>query len=251
MPNYPGSLDALANPGATTKRNDPGYELHTVISTLNDATEAIETKLGTGASVAAANQVLRGTGAGATAFGQIVAGDLTSGVVAMVKIGEALGSGGSGDLTLSSLPATYRALYFEIMGRSSNASLNTVLSLLINGDSGANYDSQRSDVQATTHTGAEAFGQTSMALGYMPGSTATANVAGSARGELPHHGETVFNKMVHWQAHIKYGTASSNLINTIGSGQWRNTAAITSLTLRLTAGNWITGSKLTVWGLPA
>lgn len=64
MPNYPTSLDSLANPLATTRRNDPGFELHTVISTLNDIVEALEAKLGTGGTAATAGSVLRGSAAG-------------------------------------------------------------------------------------------------------------------------------------------------------------------------------------------
>jgi hypothetical protein len=53
LPNFPTSLDALANPSATTRRNDPGFELHVVVGTLNDIAEQLEAKLGPGA----ANQV--------------------------------------------------------------------------------------------------------------------------------------------------------------------------------------------------
>jgi hypothetical protein len=50
MVNFPASLDSLSNPTALTKRNDPGFELHTVISTLNDIAEQLEAKLGVGAA---------------------------------------------------------------------------------------------------------------------------------------------------------------------------------------------------------
>jgi hypothetical protein len=76
MANFPGSLDALANPTAATLRNDPGFELHLVISTLNDIAELLEAKLGTGASTpGAAAAVLRRTGSGSSAWQQIQAGD--------------------------------------------------------------------------------------------------------------------------------------------------------------------------------
>ena len=57
MVSYPSALDALSNPGATTKRNDPGFELHSVISSLNDIAEAVEVKVGIGATTPS-----RGTG---------------------------------------------------------------------------------------------------------------------------------------------------------------------------------------------
>jgi len=83
MPNFPTSLDALANPTATTLRNDPGFELHSVISTLNDIAEALEAKLGIGASTPGATAgVLRRTATGASAWGPLLAGDYGSGSVA-------------------------------------------------------------------------------------------------------------------------------------------------------------------------
>jgi hypothetical protein len=62
--NYPAALDAFPNPGATTRRNDPGFELDVVVSNLNDAVEALETKVGIGASTPSAGQVLTATAAG-------------------------------------------------------------------------------------------------------------------------------------------------------------------------------------------
>lgn len=68
MVNFPASLDALANPTASTNRDDPGFELHTVISNLNDIAEAVEAKLGLGTDVPARNKALIGNGANATVW---------------------------------------------------------------------------------------------------------------------------------------------------------------------------------------
>lgn len=68
MVNFPASLDSLANPTATTKRNATGYELATVISTLNDIAEAVEAKVGIGASTSTDKTRLEGNGAGSSAW---------------------------------------------------------------------------------------------------------------------------------------------------------------------------------------
>lgn len=68
MVNFPSSLDSLANPTSSTFTDDTGYFLDVVISTLNDIAEALEAKLGTGASTPIANSVLRGTGTGTSAW---------------------------------------------------------------------------------------------------------------------------------------------------------------------------------------
>lgn len=78
---YPGALDTLPRPLPSSPRDVAPYKASVVIDNISDAVEAIEAKLGTGASVAAVNQVLRGTGAGATAFGAIQTADLAAGAV--------------------------------------------------------------------------------------------------------------------------------------------------------------------------
>lgn len=78
---YPGALDVMPNPLPNTLENAPGFELDVVISNLGDAIQAIEAKLGIGASAAAVNQVLRATGAGASAFGAIQTADVAAGAI--------------------------------------------------------------------------------------------------------------------------------------------------------------------------
>jgi hypothetical protein len=63
---YPTSLDAFQNPSSNTKMDDMPHA--TQHGDANDAIEALETKLGTGASVAASAKLLRGTGAGTSAW---------------------------------------------------------------------------------------------------------------------------------------------------------------------------------------
>lgn len=64
---YPGAIDALTNPNASDMLDSPPHA--TQHSDANDALEAIETKLGTGASVpTTVGHVLKVTGAGATAY---------------------------------------------------------------------------------------------------------------------------------------------------------------------------------------
>lgn len=64
--NFPTSLDSFANPGAADTMLAVSHaQQH---SDANDAIEALEAKLGIGASVAASGKLLRGTGAGASAW---------------------------------------------------------------------------------------------------------------------------------------------------------------------------------------
>lgn len=74
---YPGAQDNFTNPLNTDKLNNPDHA--TQHANVNDAVEALEAKLGTGASTATAGKVLRATGTGVTSFGQVdVTTDLAS-----------------------------------------------------------------------------------------------------------------------------------------------------------------------------
>lgn len=62
---YPGSVDSLPRPSASTKTNASGFELHNVIDNISDAIEAVETQLGsTPAATVSLDYVRLGDGAG-------------------------------------------------------------------------------------------------------------------------------------------------------------------------------------------
>jgi hypothetical protein len=71
MVNFPASADTLSNPTSSTKTNDTGFFLDVVISTLNDIAEALEAKVGTGASTPVAATALLGSGTGTTTYDTI------------------------------------------------------------------------------------------------------------------------------------------------------------------------------------
>ena len=64
--NYPTSLDSFVNPTTNDFLNSPNHVSQH--SDINDAVEALEAKLGIGASTPANNKLLRGDGAGSSAW---------------------------------------------------------------------------------------------------------------------------------------------------------------------------------------
>lgn len=79
---YPASITSMPNPGPTTKRDAPGFELDVLVSDLGDLAEQLQLKLGTGASTpGAAAGVLRRTGVGSSAWGAIQGADLAAGAI--------------------------------------------------------------------------------------------------------------------------------------------------------------------------
>lgn len=67
-PNWPTSLDSLANPSESTYVDDTGFFLDEVIARIHDLLELMEVRFGTGASTPIANSVYVGTGTGTTAY---------------------------------------------------------------------------------------------------------------------------------------------------------------------------------------
>lgn len=84
---YPGSIDNFTNPTATSPTNNPS--LSAGQTEQNQAIQAIETKLGTGASTPVSGTVLRGTGAGSSQWADV---DLTTDVTGTLPIA----NGGTG-----------------------------------------------------------------------------------------------------------------------------------------------------------
>lgn len=73
---YPGALDTFTNPTSGDTLDSPDHASQH--ADINDATEALEAKVGTGSSTPTANTVLRGTGVGSSAYGQVdLTGDVT------------------------------------------------------------------------------------------------------------------------------------------------------------------------------
>jgi hypothetical protein len=75
MANYPTSLDNFTNPTSGNNLNSPSHSQQH--SDANDAIEALEAKVGIGASTPTTNKVLRGTGTGDSAWGNVVEADIS------------------------------------------------------------------------------------------------------------------------------------------------------------------------------
>ena len=184
--NYPGSLDNFTNPTSTNTLDSPSHSLQH--SDLNDAVEAIETKLGAGAATpgtaTALFPLVAGT-AGATSWTQLTAAGISSGTATSGQVLRADGSGAAawatptpGGLVListtsysavSSQPindvfsATYDnyAIVFT-NSNSNNVMLNLRFRVAGADNTAATYAYQHLTVDGTTVTGTRSLSQTSI-----------------------------------------------------------------------------------------
>lgn len=166
-----------------------------------------------------------------------------------VLIEEYTADGTTGTKTFSAIPGTYRSLRLEWVGRSSQAATSTNITVQFNGDTASNYDSQLKAASATTLSASESLGATSALVGSLSAASATANYAGSGRLFINEYAGTTFFKSGQSQYSYQTGTASGNLTNRAYVIGWRSTSAITSMTVALASGNYVSGTKLRLYGI--
>lgn len=87
---YPAALDALSNPTGTTTQDQVGFLHADQHANANDAIEAIEAKIGTGASTPSVSKVLASNGTGSSLWRQVATPDIAAN--AATQRGSAVGS---------------------------------------------------------------------------------------------------------------------------------------------------------------
>lgn len=207
---------------------------------------------GLGAGNPTANKVLRGTGAGTSAWGQVQAGDITPGTATLLKIAEVAGTGSSGVLEFSSIPATYRHLRLVVMGRSAASSLVTVRLTFETTPTAGSYNYQRHIGAAAASSADEAVGTVDyILLGNTAHGGSAANVHRGFIIDLAEYANTSMFKPVLSLATGAVDVSSSNLSINYVNGLWESTAAIDRIRLTQSADNWATTSRATLYGIPA
>lgn len=157
-----------------------------------------------------------------------------------------LSSGGIPSVTLS-IPTGYVRVRGCFSGRSDTASAADSVLVRLNADSAAHYNYVYTQANNGSVSTADNTGKTAMLLGTIPAASATANYAGSGSFIIDdvQSGGT-FPSAV--------GTATgfvttSNMYNGVYAGNWLSTAAVTTVTFLLNAGNWASGSSFSLYGL--
>jgi hypothetical protein len=150
---------------------------------------------------------------------------------------------------VSSISQAYNHLKIILFGRGDNAA-NGILTLLrFNNDSAANYDWQDLFAQGAVAGGAETFAATTIRIGQVTGSTGDANLAGFIEIMIPCYALTTFEKRLSATSSAKVNTSANGMQVDVFDGSWRSTAAINRITIFPTAGNFVAGSRLTIYGL--
>ena len=155
---------------------------------------------------------------------------------------------GTGTITFSSLGAH---THYEIrcVVRGTQVATETNLNLTFNGDTGANYDWQTNIIGGSTVTGVNTFADTRAFVGNVSAASSTANYAGAGTIRIYNAPGTTFFKTGDSHMQGFKAATNTNFPEYVNAFAWRNTAAITSMTLALASGNYVAGSKFSLYGI--
>lgn len=183
----------------------------------------------------------------------------TGDVEVAAQYGKGIGSifdttlgGSAANVDITSIVGTYAHLLLAVYGRSDQAAATIESSLLrLNGDATANYDYQILHGNASSALAIEGFTVSSINIGNVPAASAGANLFGCQLVFLPHYAGSTNNKVVNVLSSSKVGTTTSLMDTSVSAGFWRSSAAITRITLLPASGNFIAGTRVTLYALGA
>jgi len=150
-------------------------------------------------------------------------------------------------ISFSSIPGTYQTLQIVIQGRLTASVADDYFYIQFNGDTGANYDNQQLFADQGTASAAVQTGQTKARCGTMTGATGPTNGAGVNIMTIPFYANTTFTKTLRSSGAEKYSSVNFPLNEF--AVRWNSTSAITSITFLLSSGNFLSGSRATLYGM--
>lgn len=155
-------------------------------------------------------------------------------------------------VTFSSIPSTYTDLIL-VVNSATTHTLATFVSMLFNSDASTNYSINEMFGTGSTANSSQA-GNTNVAWLGLDVSISTTLGESIITSDIMSYRNTSVNKS--WLGRVNRASSSLDYpgTNTV-SGTWRNTAAITSITVQNTRGgtnyNFATGSSFTLYGILA
>lgn len=197
-------------------------------------------------------QWLKGVG-GVPVWSAIAVADLPAGTHAQIcdlTLGGTQATIDTNTILGGNIPATYQHLCFRVVARGDTAAADTTLLMRLNNDSTAVYDDERIIVSGTgTISGSESLAATSLRVANIPANTAPASVFGTCVAELNDYRSTAHHKDFVSMMGSRRGTATGTILTACSAGGWKNTAAVTRITLLPGAGSFVTGTRFTLYGI--
>jgi hypothetical protein len=149
--------------------------------------------------------------------------------------------------SLGTYSSTYKHLQIRLIARGANTGSNRDILLRLNGDSGSNYSHHRLRGANTTVSSSASTSTTSILSGFTSSSGSPANIFGASIIDILDSFSSTKNKTVR----VLSGKAEASVSSYIGlySGQRINTASTTQIEILNDSGNWLTGSRFSLYGI--
>lgn len=149
-------------------------------------------------------------------------------------------SGSQSSVTFSNIPQCYRHLELRVCGRGDTAAVSAALQLQFNGDTGNNYDWSKENRFGNSFQNSVSAAQ----MGDIPAASVTANYSSGLSIDIFNYRGTTFYKNM--RAYYEFFQTSG--FYELNGGQWRSTAAITSMKVFLSAGNFLDHTIIGLYG---
>lgn len=178
-------------------------------------------------------------------LGLISQGGGAGGAAAFELISTAYGTGSSGTITFSSIPATYTHLQIRAVIKGTDAGVDYSIPFIrFNSDSGANYTYHYLNGNGSSVSSAAGTSQTGAYFGLMAGAN-NSTIASPAIIDVLDYANTNKNKTVRALRGILNGSQTAVELR---SNLWLSTAAINSLSVIGTA-NFGTLTRISLYGI--
>jgi len=165
-------------------------------------------------------------------------------------IGETTLGGTSAAISFTSIPADWSHLRLVAVLRGDTAAASIASVLRCNGDTGANYNYVTqilgSSVASAGGASQSAFDPFATKL---PAASAAASSFGALVVDIASYASATPHKQVAAFATCDLDGTTGNMISLLMAGRWKNTAPLTSLSLAPASGNFVAGTRVTLYGL--
>ncbi len=148
-------------------------------------------------------------------------------------------------VTFSAIPSTYTDLEVRFSARSSNAAVNGFVVFTLNGNT-ADYSETRIEWDGSAVGSYRRSNASDIQLLAINGASSTADTFSSHSIYLPSYTASQFKP-----SSVSFNREQNATGGYLGAlaGLWRNTAAVTSLTITNNSGNFVAGSSFYLYGI--
>jgi hypothetical protein len=156
------------------------------------------------------------------------------------------GTGSSGIITFSSIPTTYTHLQIRATIRGNYSSANMSSTIVLNGDTAANYAQHQLLGNGGTVTASGTANTTSISPINYPAASGTTNAFNGVIIDILDYKNTNKNKTIKYFNGYHNGSTYGASLN---SGLWRSTAAISSITFTAAVGSYVSATRFSLYGI--